>query len=832
VTHARLGALAILTLPLLVSAGGSKWVTLDSTDDFLAGAYLRGVSVAGGAFGRALLQAGLPQLEPTAALPSGRRGSALVLSGRHALVIGGCTALSGTGVCTAFSADVEVAALDGQGVPLGWSATTPLPAGREGLGAVVWGDRLLVVGGRGADGTLGEVLAAPIQSDGTLGEWTVTAVPELARSAAGVFVRKGLLYVVGGTDPQGVPSTDVWRAALSPTGTPLELRRVATLPAARAGSCVEPYGDHLYVVGGRSPAMATSEVLFAPFAADDTLGSFSATHPLPAPLSEAGCFAAAGHLYVLGGSESSSASDRVRLAPIFTDGEVGDWAPLPALPSAMESFSLAERNGVVLLAGGQDAARAPRAETWVGLLDDSALPTAQLGPFEAEPDLPTPVQHGAAVLLDDRIAVAGGCAVGTLTAGCSTFNTDVFSAPLLASGHLGSWTTIPRPIPRGRQRSTGLVRPNALCLLGGLIGTGVSSEVLCAAREADGGLGVWGVLPSHFDPQRYGHASGVDARRVVIAGGANISGTYLNDVQQAELLDDGGLGPFEPLPAFGIPRMEHALWVRDDFLAVITGWNDAPLTDVQVSRARPDGGFEPFGPGSPTTRSVATGALVEAQGYLWLTAGPDVQAAAILPAVGPGAWGVRGLQTPFRRRHAALFTRGRIFVFGGNDGARLTASVSSAPLRLPLAAGSWERLVDLGVPARGAAAMVVEGSFPAGSTARLAYRTASDDGAFSGWSAADLSSSASIALDASAVRFLHLRVSLSELPGAQRRDALVSVGPQIDRISLQGPDPGPGPRRLTVGCACQSGGSALTLVALLALAARRRHRGPGRLRPR
>ena len=126
---------------------------------------------------------------------------------------------------------VYYASLGSDGAVGKWGTTTALPQVRYALGAVIFRGRLYVAGGNDGTGTpTATVYSAQINSDGTLGAWSLTLASLVAPVAYHQLVSiAGVLYVLGGTSTAAVEPTsavqsagsvpDVYYNSINPDGT-------------------------------------------------------------------------------------------------------------------------------------------------------------------------------------------------------------------------------------------------------------------------------------------------------------------------------------------------------------------------------------------------------------------------------------------------------------------------------------------------------------------------------------------------------------------------------------------------------------------------------------
>lgn len=210
-----------------------------------------------------------------------------------------------------------------------WSTTQDLPQGVSGHHALfvpiddaggVTVQRVYVTGGsRNDDAPVTDVNFATIQSDGSLSGWTTgTALPaarEFHRTVAATpFNSKvqgsGHLYVLGGMDDTGTPVTDVQRATFSDDGTLGTFSASTPLPEGLHSFGAVIFRSAIYVVGGAATGDVPVATVYRSFI--DTLGVLGAWEELTAlPSSRAyhgvGVFGT--FLYAVGGEGGTVTAD-------------------------------------------------------------------------------------------------------------------------------------------------------------------------------------------------------------------------------------------------------------------------------------------------------------------------------------------------------------------------------------------------------------------------------------------------------------------------------------------------------------------------------------------
>jgi len=209
-----------------------------------------------------------------------------------------------------------------------WTETTAMPEPLSGHAALyvpiedpsgVTVPRVYVVGGERANGELtGQIHHAVIQESGGLDPWvsaTALQTPVAFESvvAATPFNSKvpgaGRLFVLGGIDDAGAPTTSVLSAELDSLGN---------------------------------------------------VASAVGATPLPVPLRSAGAVVFRSHIYVAGGATTGDAPvASVYRAAIDTLGALGEWVELESLPSARAAHGFQTFGGVLYAIGGDGGAVAP-----------------------------------------------------------------------------------------------------------------------------------------------------------------------------------------------------------------------------------------------------------------------------------------------------------------------------------------------------------------------------------------------------------------------------------------------------------------------------------------
>jgi len=256
-------------------------------------------------------------------------------------------------------ADVYAAPLSPEGEPEGWDSGPSLtPRGRFGAAVAVYGSWAYLIGGY--DGQ--KILDRVDRFDGA--NWQeVGALPTTLNFPAAAALH-GRLYVAGGLPG---PVADVRSAPIQEDGSLGEWRDEAALPR-ELMTRLAVWGECLYAVGGRDKVgEPRAEIYRAKWNGDAIAGWIQITS-LPQPLALHGVAVREGVLYVLGGEASGGAlNGKVYAATIQPDCTLSGWATegLPGEPRRRVAVTAVGRG--IYLIGGQTGGGFVK-ETWYDLL--------------------------------------------------------------------------------------------------------------------------------------------------------------------------------------------------------------------------------------------------------------------------------------------------------------------------------------------------------------------------------------------------------------------------------------------------------------------------------
>jgi N-acetylneuraminic acid mutarotase len=281
-----------------------------------------------------------------------------------------------------------------------------LPEPRRDGAAVQAGTNLLYIGGTDGKTASDKVFVSQLFGDGNFSPWHPGPdLPEPRSRLAAAFFN-GSIYVAGGDDASGKPTTTTW--VLTPDATTGQLgawkaaadtsgnkdpKLDLKLPEARDGAVLVPAADGLFLVGGGNGSGAVNTVWKSTV---DTKGAPHAWAPSGGPMPGArtdGIAVLSGDfMYVYGGTDGKAPTSAVWIAQVGKDSggasQVTAWATnLPALPAPRTSAAGFVANQAIYLVGGSDGTT-PKSELY-WTVPDSVTGMIKEWKHLSQSDLPT-----------------------------------------------------------------------------------------------------------------------------------------------------------------------------------------------------------------------------------------------------------------------------------------------------------------------------------------------------------------------------------------------------------------------------------------------------------
>ncbi|OVE79123.1 hypothetical protein BVY00_01280 [bacterium G20] len=278
------------------------------------------------------------------------------------------------------------------------------------------------------------------------------------------------------------------------------------LPAVRYGHTSVVANGYVYGIGGTNGSATQSTVYYAKLNGDGSTGTWSTnTNALPAARSYPSSVTANGYVYVLGGSDGSTAQSTVYYAKLNSDGSIGSWTTNSnSLPAIRQEASAVTANGYVYMLGGSDGTTAQSTVYYAKLNSDGSTGTwttnanaLTAGRFDA-----------SSVVANGYVYFIGGNNVSA--------QSTVYYAKLNSDGSTGTWTTNANALPATTAQHTSVVANGYVYVVGG-----GGTTVYYAKLNSDGSTGTWTTNANALPASRSLHSSVITNGYVYVLGGNN-----------------------------------------------------------------------------------------------------------------------------------------------------------------------------------------------------------------------------------------------------------------------------------------------------------------------
>ena len=268
-----------------------------------------------------------------------------------------------------------------------WTRTTDLPAALQGLGAayvpITTGTThpsyVFTVGGADATNTASTATyRAAVQANGALGAWTATTALPSARAyhalaAATAYTAPidttttaAYLYAIGGVDATGQTVSTVYVQKIAPDGSTGAWQTTTALPVALHSAAAAVFRGYVYLVGGATSTNAPVATTYrASIKSDGTLGSWEALAALPQATAYLSMAQFGPYLYAVGGdagtvtpvlntASTTEASTVYETSINPRDGTLASsgWSTLTAMAKARSKHSTLAAGGALLTTSG------------------------------------------------------------------------------------------------------------------------------------------------------------------------------------------------------------------------------------------------------------------------------------------------------------------------------------------------------------------------------------------------------------------------------------------------------------------------------------------------
>ena len=250
-------------------------------------------------------------------LPGALAYSQAIVTKNRVYLLGGSD--SNNGFATVYTAPINTDGTLGT-----WAVGTSLPTGFGFSQAIITKNRVYLLGGAvGTNDALSSVYTAPINTDGTLGTWSLDTPLLIGLSQSQAVITKNRVYLLGGSLSGNSPSTNVYTAPINADGTLGTWTTGTSLPGASSWVQVVVTSGRVYLMGGGA---GVQTVYTAPINLDGTLGAWVNGTPLPGVLTRSQTVVLKNTIYTLGGATSTTTATSTVYKATITGG-LNDYSP-------------------------------------------------------------------------------------------------------------------------------------------------------------------------------------------------------------------------------------------------------------------------------------------------------------------------------------------------------------------------------------------------------------------------------------------------------------------------------------------------------------------------
>ena len=330
-----------------------------------------------------------------------------------------------------------------------------LPEPRTDGAVLQVGTRLLYIGGTDGTTAKSSVYIARTVDGGNFDVWEEgPALPE-PRTDASVAYVAGSIFVLGGTDDAGAPTSTVYvitpDSVTGDLGEWEEAAEALTLPEPRTAAAAAVTTDGLLLIGGRNADGPVGTTWKSLLSQQGELGEWADEASLSAPQADASAFVVGDYIWLYGGTDSNGPVITVQRGTFGQPAEEGlpenpdagkvvRWGVNAAanLPFPRTNAATWSANGALYLAGGNDGSEPTREIYW-------AIPntTGDLTEWKHldVSDLPEAGLEGAAAVVTGPSAVLVGGTTGTGPVASSLRANTAPQSPFFQLGLVGA--TVP-----------------------------------------------------------------------------------------------------------------------------------------------------------------------------------------------------------------------------------------------------------------------------------------------------------------------------------------------------------------------------------------------------
>jgi N-acetylneuraminic acid mutarotase len=287
--------------------------------------------------------------------------------------------------------------------------------------AIQLGTKIMYIGGSDGQKAQPTVFVAQVAGVGNFDKWAEGPALPQPRADASVVSVSGTIYVIGGFDADGKPTTTVFSMTPDPqTGQLADWKEVKNLALeeGRAGAAGVVATDGLLLIGGEGPNGPVTTSLKSPLDAKGVLGKWEKEAPLQRPQADAQAAIIGDFVWLYGGHDDNGPVGAAQRGSIGLEaaegypanpdqGKVTKWDIDNAwnLPAARDDPAGWSANGALYAVGGEDSGGLHTELYWAIPSNDGKI---QEWKHLAASDLPTGLKGGSAFVTGPNAVIVGG----------------------------------------------------------------------------------------------------------------------------------------------------------------------------------------------------------------------------------------------------------------------------------------------------------------------------------------------------------------------------------------------------------------------------------------
>ncbi len=312
------------------------------------------------------------------------------------------------------------------GAVVPWHTSPPeldLPEARTDGTAIQLGTKILYIGGSDGETAQSSVFVAETVATGNFDKWADGPPLPEPRAKASVLQISGTIFVIGGLDADGSPTTTVYTITPDPQtgvfGDWVEAPEAMTLPEGRAGSAGVAAPDGILLIGGDGPDGPVTTTWKSAFDEQGALQAWEPEAAMFAPQTDATAAIIGDHVWLYGGHDANGPVATVQRGDLGLEaaegfpenpdqGKVIAWAVSATanLPAPRDDAAGWTANAALYNVGGIGPDGEAQRETYWAVPDvNGNIPEWKR--LEVS-DLPTGLAGASAVITGPNVILVGG----------------------------------------------------------------------------------------------------------------------------------------------------------------------------------------------------------------------------------------------------------------------------------------------------------------------------------------------------------------------------------------------------------------------------------------